>query len=101
MGLEIADVKLFGNGISLTDWVCSIKGVIERIEKGISNEGTAIYRVRYNIYYFANLQSYQNKLSEIWVDAKTLELTENNISGDIWTKIYDDIRSNYNVYNDI
>jgi len=101
MGVQVADSKTFANGLTLENWVCSVKGTINHIEKGVSATGATIYRVRYDIHYYANLTAYNNNSSEIWVDAKTLEVPEAEISGDIWTKIYNAIKANYNACTDI
>ena len=101
MAILVADARIFPNGITLTNWVATLAGAIERIEKGISNTGNLIYRVRYNIKYFGSIEAYNNKLSEFWVDGKTLSIQAEEITGDIWTKIYDDIKSNYNICSDI
>ena len=101
MAIEIEDEKTFPNGITLEHFVATLAGSIERIQKGISNNGDVIYRVRYNIHYFGSVAAYNTRLAEFWTEDKTLEITAENITGDIWTKIYNDIKSNYNVCIDI
>ena len=101
MAIEVQDEKTFSNGITLENWVATLAGSIERIQKGISNTGAVIYRVRYNIHYFGSVEAYNNRLAEFWTEDKTLEIAAEDITGDIWTKIYNDIKSNYNVCSDI
>lgn len=99
MAILVEDEKTFSNGITLNNFVATLAGSIERIQKGINNNGNVIYRVRYNIHYFGSVDAYNNKLAEFWTEDKTLETED--ITGDIFTKLYNDIKSNYNVCSDI
>jgi len=99
MGLLVADSKTFNNGLTLSNFVISIRGSLRGIEKtnivdGNGNAAT-VYRSFYTIYYYASAVAYA--AGSCWMDSEscTLDLTEAQASGDIFAAVYADIASKY------
>ena len=105
MGVLVADSKTFSNGLSLTNWVASIKGRFRGVEKTLiydeQNNATAVYRVFYTVFYYASQTAYAGVCDPISQDSHQLDLTEAQASGDIFAAIYNDIKGNYSNTTDV
>ena len=105
MGLLVADNKTFNNGLTLSNFVISIRGSLRGVEKvrTVDSDGNAAtaYRTFYTIYYYASSAAYTAGNS--WMDSEsgTLDLTEAQAGSDIWSTIYNNIKSGYTSTTDI
>ena len=91
MGILVADEKKFNNGLVLSDFVMSVKGCIMEVLK---IQSTTIYRVFYKVYYYLNQNAYVAGNEHIETELKHLDV-EGDISGSIFTLIYNNIKSEY------
>jgi hypothetical protein len=101
MGIQIADSITFKNGLTLSNTILTIKGQILRIN---SIQSGASFRVFYSTYQFASNDAYsaspQSEPLQICNDLY-IDLSPSQINGDIYTAIYDNIKSSYQTTSDI
>ena len=97
MGILVADEKKFNNGLVLSGFVITVKGCIMEVLKIPS---TTIYRVFYKVYYYLNQNAYNAGNEHIETELKHLDV-EGDISGSIFTLIYNNIKSGYSNTTDI
>ena len=96
MGVLVADTKNFINGLALSNFVISIRGVFTFQKMRTCDENqTTYYQIDYSCYYYASEAAYEAGARDIWYDVKTLKITEAQITGDLFALIYEDIESNY------
>ena len=100
MGILVADNKTFNNGLTLNNFVISIKGSLRGLEKRTiyDDNGTpsTLYVIFYTAYYYANEAAYNNKACYLDSMSETIDLTEEQITTNIFARIYERISSNYN-----
>lgn len=97
MGILIADSKTFNNGLTLSNFVVSVRGSIMEVTK---MPFTTTYRIFYKVYYYLSQDTYNANSEHIQVEMKHLDI-EGDISSNIFTLIYNNIKSGYNDTTDI
>jgi hypothetical protein len=97
MGILVADEKTFTNGLILSNFVVSVKGCVMELTKIPS---TTTYRIFYKIYYYLNQNAYDSNSAYIQVEMKHLDV-QGDISSNIFTLIYNNIKSEYTNTTDI
>jgi hypothetical protein len=101
MGLLVQDEKKFNNGLTLSNFVISVRGCIGSIVK-INRYNDAnqtwghVYRVSFNMYYFASQEAYSNNANWLDCTSEIIELTEEQINLDLFAEIYAHISTSYN-----
>ena len=100
MGILVADSKTFNNGLTLNNFVISVKGSLRGIEKRIiyDDNGTpsTLYVIFYTAYYYATEAAYNSKACYLDSISDTISLTDEQITTNIFARIYEQISSNYN-----
>jgi len=111
MGILIGDTITLQTGLTLSNTVLSIKGEITNIQKQTRYDfnGTAIpnstyYRVFYITYLWANEAAYSSSPQLPVLQTSNslyIDLSPSEITGDIYSLIYDAIKANYQNTSDI
>jgi hypothetical protein len=104
MGILVGDEKTFSNGLTLSNFVVTVKGTLRGLEKKsiIDETGTKIiYRVYYTLYYYANQASYQNSCNYLDTMSECMDLNEAEIINGIFIKIYEYISSRFNTVTNL
>jgi len=104
MGVLVADSKTFSVGLTLTNFVISIKGTFRGVEKTqISLDPLVVkYRVWYNAYYYASQSAYQSDAANLEQTFHELDLTPEQIAATpVFDLIYADIKSRFTSTTDI
>jgi len=104
MGVLVADSKTFNIGLTLTNFVISIKGCFRGAEKTtvLLDPLTTRYRVWYNAYYYANQAAYNANAAHIEQSHHELDLTAEQIAATpMFDLIYADIKSRFTSTTDI
>jgi hypothetical protein len=111
MGILIADTITLQTGLSLSNTVLSIKGQITNIQKQQQYDSTGViipdssyYRVFYTTYLWANEAAYSSnpQLPVLQMNNNLfIDLSPSQITGDIYSLIYNSIKSNYQNATDI
>ena len=100
MGILVADNKTFNNGLTLNNFVISIKGSLRGLEKRIiyDDNGTpsTSYVIFYTAYYYTTEAAYNSKACYLDSISDTISLTDEQITTNIFARIYEQISSNYN-----
>ena len=97
MGILVADEKKINNGLVLVNFVVSVKGCVMEVTK---IQSTTIYRIFYKVYYYLSQSAYDSNNEHIQVEMKHLDV-QGDISDNIFTLIYNKIKSEYNDTTDI
>ncbi|MGV8131487.1 MAG: hypothetical protein ACP5N7_05310 [Candidatus Pacearchaeota archaeon] len=100
MGLLIADSVLFRCGLTVSNFYVSLRGQIKNIDKINENE-TTFYRIYYNIYYFSNKQAYDNENPYFEMEAKTIDITEQQLNNNLFSLIYNNISASYQSFQNV
>ena len=91
MGILSQDEKAFSNGLTLTAWVATVRGSIREVQKISSTS----FRLSYRVFYYANQQAYSDNKSPIDDEVKQLDISDQQINGDLFALIYQHISSSY------
>ena len=97
MGILVADEKKFNNGLVLSGFVVSVKGCIMEVTK---IQSTTIYRIFYKVHYYISQDTYNAGNEPLETEMKHFDI-EGSISDNIFTLIYNNIKSGYNDTTDI
>ena len=99
MGLLVADSKTFPNGLTLTNFVISLKGNIIEINKITAYDQNQnmvyIWDVSYRMFYYADQTAYTTKKEPIYQERGNLNLTESQLDSNIYTLIFNNLKANY------
>lgn len=99
MGVLVADQKTFNNGLTLSNFVITIRGNIFSCRK-VENSSPTAYRLQYEMLYYASQAAYEsNNALPISIEAGSLDITDLNVN--IYTAIYNNIKASYVSYTDI
>lgn len=101
MGVLVSDELKFNIGLTLHNFVITIRGNLNMIEKARSSEGLSVYRTYYRMLFYASQASYQNNDAWLQEQNEVLILSAEQINGNIFTHIYDHIKSSYNNTSDV
>lgn len=88
MGIVILQEKTFNNGLTLANFVITLRGSLNEFRK--LQDGT--YQIQYTTYYYATLTAYNNSASPLQDEANTIILTAEQLNGNIFTHIYDQLK---------
>ena len=100
MGVLVADNLKFNIGLTLNNFVITIRGNLRMIEKSWNSEGL-IYKTYYRMLFYASQAAYES--NDAWLQEQNdmLILTAEQIKGNIFTHIYDHIKTLYNSTSDV
>ena len=102
MGILVADEKKFNSGLVLSNFVVSVKGCIMEVTKmPFTTPHISTYRIFYKVYYYLSQSAYDSNSEPLETEVKHLDIEEGNISSNIFTLIYNNIKSEYNDTTDI
>ena len=96
MGILVADEKKFNNGLALSNFVVSVKGCMEVTKI----HPLTTYRIFYKVYYYLSQSAYDSNNEPLETEMKHLDV-QGDISSNIFTLIYNNIKSGYNDTTDI
>lgn len=91
MGIVVLQEKTFNNGLALANFVISLRGNLSSFHK--LEDGT--YQIQYAIYYYATLAAYTENAVPMQDEARTIILTAEQLNGNIFTQIYDELKALY------
>ncbi len=91
MGVVVLQEKTFNNGLTLANFVISLRGDIIRLSK----LPDSTYQVQYSMYYYATLTAYNNSASPLQDESGTIILTAEQLNGNIFTQIYGQLKAQY------
>jgi hypothetical protein len=97
MGILVVDVTNFPNGLSLSNFVITVKGCIKEIVKqtiSIDLNEVTIYRVWNIAYFYASQTAYNNSAQPFEQKMFTIDLNAAQLT-DIFTHIYNNLKSIY------
>ena len=97
MGILVADSKTFSNGLVLVNFVVSVKGCVMEVTK---IQSTTIYRIFYKVYFYLSQDTYNANNEPLETEMKHLDV-QGDISSNIFTLIYNNIKSGYTNTTDI
>lgn len=101
MGILVQDDRKFANGLTINNFVITIRGNIRMIEKIVCVDSSVVFKVHYVLLYYANQAAYENNDEYLLQENGVLNLATEQISGSIFTLIYDNIKEFYNNCSDI
>lgn len=93
MGLIIHEEKKFNIGITASDFVITVRGSVNRIEKCADG-----YLLQYNIYYYLNMDAYQISgwgSEPIQSEQCSILLSAEQLQSNIFSHIYAQIAEKY------
>lgn len=91
MAITVVQEKTFSNGLTLANFVISCRGNLLTFRK--LDDGT--YQIQYSIYYYATSAAYAAGAGPIQDEARTIILTAANLNNNIFTHIYNNLKSIY------
>jgi hypothetical protein len=91
MAIIVVQEKTFSNGLTLTNFVISCRGKLTTFLK----IETGDYQIQYGIYYYATQAAYAAGAAPIQSEAKTIILTAGQLDSNIFTHIYNELKTTY------